>query len=164
MLKFFCGSNPSGPDSDATTGNNTHENFAILLLLIRRVNILKSFKVYFLSRRSEYIFNIFLLITLSHVLKYHRIVEGLSLDGMSLEQAMSICISNISMNGDSTHSLGNLFQHSTILMGKRKLLYLNRFSCIPFVPITCCPVTGQEPGSIFFTHSIKSLYTLVRSS
>lgn len=83
MLKFFYGSNPSGPDLDATTGNNTHENFAILLLFIRRVTILKSFKVYFLSWRSEYIFNIFLSITLSHVLKYHRIMEGLSLDGTS---------------------------------------------------------------------------------
>lgn len=69
-----------------------------------------------------------------------------------LPRNMSICILNISKDGDFTASVGKLFQLLTILKGeKKKRLNSMHFSLCPL------PLLLQLEGSVCLLHSLRQL-------
>lgn len=79
-----------------------------------------------------------------------------------LLRTMASWVLNISKDEDSTASVGNLYQHLTILT---VYFCLTRISLISFCANGLCPVTGhywEESGSLFFPLT-SHIYTLIRS-
>lgn len=69
------------------------------------------------------------------------------------EKGLSHWVLNVSMEGDSTISLGSLCQCLTTLLGKKRIVFFCSDGHLNhLVPIVSCPVSGrcwQEFGSPF---------------
>lgn len=77
---------------------------------------------------------------------------------------VSLCLS-ISMDGDSTTSLGNLFQCSTSLTAKKLFICLNRIYCV-FIH-ACCILSchwALVPTSEFSATPVRYLYQILEQS